>query len=186
MKLSFHPLTADRWPDLEKLFGARGACGGCWCMTWRLTRSEFDRNKGAGNKRKLKRLASGKVPPGIIAYAGKEAAGWCAIAPREDYPRLADSRIFAPLDEQPVWSVSCFFIAKPFRRQGVTVELLRAAVKLAKKHGAKIVEGYPHDLGKGELPDVFVWTGLLPAFKKAGFKVAARRSAKRPMVRVQL
>ena len=183
-KLSFHPLTLERWPGLETLFGARGACGGCWCMAWRLSRSDFNKKKGAANKRTLKKLASAKIAPGVLAYVGKEPAGWCAVAPRAAYPALANSRVLAPVDNQPVWSVSCFFVAKPFRRQGVSAELLRAAVKYAKKNGARIVEGYPNDLGKGALPDVFVWTGLLPAFRKAGFKEVARRSAKRPIVRV--
>ena len=184
MKLTFHPLTPDRWPDLEALFGARGACGGCWCMAWRLSRSEFNKKKGAANKRALKKLASAKFAPGVLAYVGKEPAGWCAVAPRAAYPVLGRSRVLAPVDDQPVWSVSCFFVAKPFRRQGVTTELLRAAVKYAKKNGAKIVEGYPNDLGKDGLPDVFVWTGLLSAFTNAGFKEVARQSAKRPIVRV--
>jgi GNAT superfamily N-acetyltransferase len=182
-KLNFHPLTPDRWPDLEALFGARGACGGCWCMAWRLSRSDFNKKKGAANKRALKKLAGEKIAPGVLAYVGKEPAGWCAIAPRESYPVLGNSRILAPVDDRPVWSVSCFFVAKPFRRQGMSAELLRAAVKYAKKNGAKIVEGYPNDLGKGVLPDVFVWTGLLPAFRNAGFKEVVRRSAKRPIVR---
>ncbi|MBZ5521292.1 MAG: GNAT family N-acetyltransferase [Acidobacteriia bacterium] len=185
-KLTFCPLTPERWPDLETLFGARGACGGCWCMTWRLSRAEFNRKKGAGNKRALKKLASAKIAPGVLAYVGKEPAGWCAVAPREQYPALDRSRVLAPVDDQPVWSVSCFFVAKAFRRQGITAELLRAAVKYAKKNGAKIVEGYPNDLGKGALPDAFVWTGLLPTFTKAGFREVVRRSAKRPILRISV
>ncbi|HWZ42231.1 MAG TPA: hypothetical protein VNW97_02085 [Candidatus Saccharimonadales bacterium] len=90
-KLTFHPLTPGRWPDLEALFGARGACGGCWCMAWRLSRSDFNKKKGAANKRALKKLASAKIAPGVLAYAGKEPAGWCAIAPREAYPVLGKS-----------------------------------------------------------------------------------------------
>ena len=91
-----------------------------------------------------------------------------------------------PVDNQSVWSVSCFFVAKQFRGQGVTEQLLRQAVKYARTQGAKIVEGYPQDLGKSTLPAPFVWTGLLPSFTKAGFKEAARRSPKRPIMRVEI
>jgi GNAT superfamily N-acetyltransferase len=182
-KLQFHALTADRWPDLEELFGEKGACGGCWCMTWRLTRSEFARQKGPGTKRAFKKLVSKGRPPGVLAYAGKRAVAWCAVAPREEYPVLGRSRVLGPVDQQPVWSVSCFFVAREFRGQGVTVPLLHAAAKFAKSQGAKIVEGYPQDLGEDTLPAAFVWTGLLPTFTAAGFKEVARRSAKRPIVR---
>jgi GNAT superfamily N-acetyltransferase len=185
-ELTFAPLTPERWPDLEKLFGAKGACGGCWCMTWRLNRSEFEQQKGAGNKKALKKLVTSGQVPGVLAYAGQEPVGWCAIAPREHYPALARSRVLAPVDQKPVWSVSCFFVAKTCRGQGVTEQLLRAAVKFAASRGAKIVEGYPQDLGKNTLPPPFVWTGLLPAFAKAGFKEAARRSPRRPIVQINL
>lgn len=183
-ELQFRPLTPDRWPDLEALFGARGACGGCWCMTWRLSRSQFEEQKGPGNKRAFRKIVASGHPPGVLAYAGKQPVGWCAVAPREVYPALGRSRVLGPVDEQPVWSVSCFFVAREFRGQGVTVPLLQAAVKFARSQGAKIVEGYPQDLGQGTLPAAFVWTGLLPTFTAAGFKEVARRSPKRPIVRM--
>jgi GNAT superfamily N-acetyltransferase len=183
-KLQFHPLTPDRWPDLEALFGANGACGGCWCMTWRLSRSQFGARKGAGNKRAFKQRVKQGPPPGVLAYAGKRAVAWCAVAPRGEYPALERSRVLSPADDKPVWSVSCFFVARDFRGQGVSVPLLKAAVKFARSQGAKIVEGYPQDLGAGTLPAPFVWTGLLPTFADAGFKEVARRSARRPVVRI--
>ncbi len=183
MKLQFHPVTPERWPDLEKLFGEKGACGGCWCMTWRLTRSEFEKKKGAANKRSLKRLVDSGKPPGVIGYVEGQPAGWCAVAPREEYPALGRSRVLAPVDEEPVWSVSCFFVAREFRSHGVTVPLLEAAVKYARSQGAQIIEGYPQDLGKSKLPAPFVWTGLLPSFARAGFEEVARRTPKRPIVR---
>jgi GNAT superfamily N-acetyltransferase len=183
LKLKFHPLTAERWSDLETLFGARGACGGCWCMAWRLSRAQFEKQKGPRNKKALKKLVAAGPAPGVIAYAGKEPIGWCALAPRESYPALDRSRVLGRLDDLPVWSVSCFFVAKPFRGQGVTVALLEAAVKYALSQGAMVVEGYPQDLGQGRLPAPFVWTGLLPSFVQAGFVEVARRSRKRPIVR---
>lgn len=184
--LKILPATQERWPDLELLFGENGACGGCFCMTWRLTRSEFEKKKGAANKKAFKQLVESGKPPGVIAYVQGNPAGWCAIAPREEYPVLGRSRVLAPVDEQPVWSISCFFIAREFRGQGVTVPLLEAAVKYARSQGARIVEGYPHDLGKNKLPAPFVWTGLLPSFAEAGFTEVVRRTAKRPIMRRML
>jgi GNAT superfamily N-acetyltransferase len=181
-KLEIHPLTRERWDDFVTLFGANGACAGCWCMWWRLPRAKWTQGKGDGNKRAVRKLVNNGDVPGLLAYADGQPIGWCAIAPRADYPRLATSRTLKPVDDQPVWSVACFFVARPFRRRGVTVELLEAAVEFARKHGARIVEGYPVEPRKPQA-DVFVYTGLASAFRKAGFKEVARRSPTRPIMR---
>lgn len=138
--LKFHPVTPTRWKDLENLFGERGACGGCWCMWWRLSRSQFNKQKGKGNRKAMKKIVDSGEIPGILAYANGKPIGWCSVAPREGFPVLERSRILKRVDEKPVWSVVCFFVAKPFRRNGVTVKLLKAAVEYAKKHKAKISE----------------------------------------------
>jgi GNAT superfamily N-acetyltransferase len=181
--LEFHPLTFDRWKDLENLFGERGACGGCWCMWWRLTRSQFEKQKGSKNKAGLKKIVrSGRVP-GILAYAKDRPIAWCSVGPRETYPALERSRTLKRIDDKPVWSVVCLFVAKPFRDQGVSVKIIKAAVNYAKKNGAKIVEGYPKDPKRGRWPDAFVWTGHVSAFRKAGFVEAQRASPARPIMR---
>src|ERR1041385_4906524 len=98
--VTFRPLSAKTWDDFEELFGSRGACGGCWCMSWRLGRPEFEKGKGKRNHDAMKRLAAGKRSPGIIAYVDGRPAGWCAAAPRETYLRLAPPRGLRPLPEQ--------------------------------------------------------------------------------------
>jgi len=182
-RFTFHPLTPPRWGDLETLFGERGACGGCWCMWWRLKRSEFNQNKGENNRKAFQDIVKAGEVPGLLAYAGDQPVGWCAVAPRESYPALERSRILKRVDDQPVWSVTCFFIAKPYRRKGLTVLLLHAAIEYTRSQGAAILEGYPVDPGEDELPAPFAFTGLAPAFKKAGFVEVARRSTKRPIMR---
>lgn len=179
----FEPATAERWTDLERLFGERGACGGCWCMSWRKPRAEFERGKGAENRDSLRSLVATGRPPGILAYRGDEPVGWCAVAPRAEYVFLAKSKVLRPIDDQPVWSVSCFFVAKPFRRQGLSVALLKAAIQFVKENGGSIVEGYPVLPKKGKLPDAFVWTGLLDSFLKAGFREMPRWSEARAILR---
>jgi len=181
--LKFHSVTPKRWKDLENLFGERGACGGCWCMFWRLSRSQVVKQQGLENKKAMKRIVDSGEIPGILAYANGKPIGWCAVAPRETFQLLERSRIMGRVDEKPVWSVVCFFVAKPFRRNGVTVKLLKAAVEYAKKHKAKIVEGYPIEPKKGKFPDVFANTGLASAFRQAGFKEVLRRSETRPIMR---
>jgi molybdopterin converting factor small subunit/GNAT superfamily N-acetyltransferase len=177
------PATPSRWRDLELLFGPRGACAGCWCMWPRLRGAEFARGRGAGNRRALRRLVSGNARPGIIAYRGGTAVGWCGLAPREEYRRLERSRVMAPVDDRPVWSVVCFFVAPGERRGGITTALLRAAVDEAARRGATIVEGYPLDPAGRRLADAFAWFGLASSFRRAGFEEVARRSPTRPIMR---
>jgi GNAT superfamily N-acetyltransferase len=183
---SFHPLTPERWSGFEKLFGPRGACGGCWCMYWRLSRTQYDEQHGELNRRNIKALVDSGNIPGLLAYSGDEPVGWCSIAPREEFPTLGRSRILKPVDDQPVWSVVCFFVTRGQRRKGLTVQLLKAAVEYAASKGARIIEGYPVEPKDGKAPDVFVYTGLLSAFKQAGFTEVLRRSATRPIMRYYL
>lgn len=182
-EIHYQPLTPENWQDFENLFGPKGACAGCWCMWWRLKRSEFDKQKGEDNKKAMKEIInSGKVP-GILAYHKDQPIAWCSIAPREDFFLLNRSRILRPIDDDPVWSVVCLFVARPNRRKGLTQLLLKCAVNYARDNGAKIVEGYPIDTKNENYPDVFAGTGLYSAFKKVGFRECARRSKTRPVMR---
>ena len=182
MNFAFRPLEKSTWSDLERLFGARGACGGCWCMAWRLRAKEFQSSKGAVNRNSLHCLAESGAPVGILAFDGAAAVGWCAVAPREVYVRLEKARVLRPVDERRVWSISCLFVAKPYRGRGLSASLLRRAADYAASLGASIVEGYPV-ASKTKLPDPFVWTGTPSAFERAGFQECARRSPSRPIMR---
>ncbi len=180
--VAVHPVGPDRWADLETLFGPKGAFGGCWCMWWRQTRREFEANKGERNRRALRRIVETGQAPGLIAYVDGHPVGWCSVQPRDAFPRLDRSRTLKRVDDRPVWSIVCFFVAKPYRRRGVTAALLQAAVRHALASGARIVEGYPVDPGEGQTPDPWAYTGLVSSFRKAGFVEVARRG-KRPVMR---
>lgn len=184
--LRIRPLRRSDWPTLVALFGARGACGGCWCMWWRLPRSQYNRQKGAGNRRAMKRLVDSRDAPGILAYRQGEPVGWCAVAPRQAYPVLARSRTLKPIDASPVWSVVCLFIRKDCRRQGVSVELLRAAARYVANRGGSLLEGYPIVPRTGQVPDAFAWTGLVSSYHRAGFTDCAAPSPTRRIVRLEL
>ncbi len=182
LDLSFHPLTQKLWRDFELLFGKNGACGGCWCMYWKLRGKTFSENTGDKARQMQKTIVDSKTVPGLLSYSEGYPVGWIAVEPRSAYPKLAYSRILKPVDEQEVWSITCFFVERKHRRKGITVELLKAAVQYVQQQGGKIVEGYPID-AQGNQADVFVYTGTASAFRKAGFKEVARNSPIRPIFR---
>jgi len=182
-EFTFRWATPSRWPDVEKLFGERGACAGCWCMVWRRNRKDYDAGKGAGNKRAFKKLVTESARPGVIAYHGRDAVAWCAVAPRDEYPFLGRSRVLAAVDGEPVWSISCLFVDRAWRRRGVSAALLRATAEMARARGARVIEGYPVATPTTKSPDAFIWTGTESAFARAGFVEVARRSPTRPIMR---
>ena len=181
--LTFAPLTPDRFGDFENLFGSRGACGGCWCMFWKLPHKDFKLLAGDGTHQMQKSLVEQGAVPGILAYDGDQVVGWLAVQPRFEYPRLARSQVLKPVDLAEVWSVTCFYTTRSHRRKGITIELLREAVRFVAERGGKILEGYPVDTKNGKAPDPFVYTGLPGAFLKAGFVEVARNSPTRPIYR---
>ena len=154
-------------------------------MLWRLTRAEFERRKGTGTKRALRRLVGKGDPPGVLAYVGDVAVGWCAIGPRETYPALERSRIMRPPppDASRVWCVTCFYVAPRFRRRGLSVQLLRAAVTFAGRRGARVVEGYPIVPSRSDYPPAFASIGLAGTFSGAGFRQVAQPSPTRLIMR---
>jgi GNAT superfamily N-acetyltransferase len=182
LDLEFRPVTRERWPDLEALFGEHGAYGGCWCMWWRLKRSEFAKQIGQGNKEALKRIVEAGDVPGLLAYSDGQPVAWCSVAPRETFPALERSRTLKRVDNKPVWSIVCFFVARSARRKGVMLKLLRAAVQYAAAHGARIVEGYPVEPAR-TLSGASGFTGVVSTFRQAGFVEVLRRSRTQPIMR---
>ncbi len=177
------PLTPERWRDFTTLFGERGACAGCWCTWARLASAEYRATPPAARRALIQRRVRRGPPPGLLAYEDGRPVGWVAIAPRTEFARLATSKVMAPVDAAPVWSVPCFFVDRTARGRGLTVALLDAACAFAREQGARAVEGYPIDSGGRKVAPTFAWFGLAGAFAAAGFREVARRSPTRPVVR---
>jgi GNAT superfamily N-acetyltransferase len=183
MNLTILPLTPGLWPALEDLFGKAGASNGCWCMYWRLGGAY--RRRREENKKALREIVNRGPPPGLIAFDGDLAVGWCQLTPRDALPWLDRMGWFERVDDVPVWSISCFYVRRRYRRQSVMTELIFAALKAAKRAGAAALEAYPIDTGAPKSSsNIFVGTAAV--FVRAGFKEAARRAAARPVMRHDL
>lgn len=186
LDLTFEAATVDRWGDLQSLFGENGACAGCWCQYWRKPAAAFEADTGTNNRASLYEQIESGPEPGLLAYHDGNPVGWCSVEPRERFPRLANSRILAPVDEEPVWSVVCFYVDADYRGRGVSVALLEAAKAHVSERGGHIIEGYPTEARDRRQSPAFVWTGLAGAFERAGFVEVKRRSDTRPIMRFRL
>lgn len=178
------PVTKSNWSKFVELFGERGACGNCWCMYYRLSRTDFNEGKtDDSNKLAMKELIWAEKPVGLLGMIEGEPVAWCALAPREDFIKLEKTRVHKRIDDKPVWSIPCFFINKKYRRSGLTVLLLKCAIDYSKRSGIKILEAYPTIPTTERIADSFAWIGLYSSFKNAGFKIVDNTSKNRPMVR---
>lgn len=183
-ELKFEPLSKDNWSKLIELFGEKGAGANCWCMHFRLSKSDHEEGKvNDGNKNALKQLVWNNQPTSLLAFYEGIPIAWCAFSPRAAFVRLQKSRVHKPIDDKKVWSVPCTFVKKEFRKHGVSVELLKGLVEFAREEGIKIVEAYPTIPTQEKLPNGFAWIGLYKSFERAGFEIVDKTSKHRPMVR---
>ena len=179
MKLTVRPLTPDLWPALEDLFGKNGACNGCWCMYWRIG-SAYKKRPADNNKMAFRRTVNQGPPPGLLAFHGALAVGWCQLTPRSALPWIDRSWRLKRVDEIPVWSLSCLYVRIGYRKRGVTSRLIQAALRTAKRARAPALEAYPFDASKSPSAS---GTGYRSTFERAGFKTVACRTPARPIMR---
>jgi GNAT superfamily N-acetyltransferase len=182
MKLTVRPLTPDLWPAVVDLFGDSRVCSRCWCMYWRIGAAYRER-PGKTNKAMFREVVKRGPPPGLLVFDGDMAVGWCQLTPRDQVPELDRAWRFKRVDDLPVWSLSCFYVRKGYRRRGITSVLISAALKAAKHGRAPVLEAYPLDRN---LTPSATSTGISSTFERAGFKTVARRVPPRPIMRHDL
>jgi len=185
MKITAKNASPELWDDIVELFGANGACGGCWCQSWKIEKGEkWEDIKGSKAKQRLKKGIEKGTTHAVIAYEGKTPVGWCCFGPRESFPRLNRARSLKCDDIPDVWSITCFFVRRGFRKKGVASFMLERALKTMKKLKVKFAEGYPSKPDKnGNYIDTFAWTGTIPLFEKGGFETAGNPDGGKRRVR---
>ena len=182
MSLTIRPLTADRWPALEDLFDTKGACNRCWCMYWRIG-AAYRRVPREENKASFREIVKRGPPPGLLAFDGDVAVGWCQLTPRAELLAFDRAHALRPVDDLPVWSISCLYVRRGYRRQGITAALIGAAVKAARRARAPALEAYPFDAA---VSPSATGTGYASTYARAGFTEIARRHRARPIMRHSL
>ena len=182
MTLTIRPLTPDRWPALEDLFGESGACNGCWCMYGRIG-SGYRKRPREANRAAFREVVERGPPPGLLAFEGEMAVGWCQLTPRDAVPWLDRTWRLKRVDDVPVWSLSCLYFRKGHRRRGLTAALIAAGLHAARQAGAPALEAYPFDAAVSPSAS---GTGYASTFARAGFTVVTRRVPARPIMRHDL
>lgn len=182
------PLTPDRLPDFETLFGPSGACYGCWCTHFRLRPKTREALDGAAKKGIMFDRVRAGPPPGLLAYEGDNAIGWMQIGPRADIPEWNNPRRSstplddAPADDASVWAISCFFFKTKARGQGLSHKMVSAGLDWARQNGARLVEASPMDRAKTS-KSIGLFVGSTSVFEAAGFAEVARQKPGRPLMR---
>jgi len=187
--IRFEELRPDLWPDVERLFGPNGACAGCWCMCWRAeSYKAWMEMRGTRAREAFRNLVQKSKAHGVLAFAENEPVGWCSFGPRSHFPVLAQLNAYKRSDTKDVWSITCFFIHRNWRRKGLSRGLLNAALKIIRKRGVKIVEGYPATTTKDgrRLSASFAWTGPMKIYEEQGFKMVQATNPLKPLVRLEL
>lgn len=187
------PANEASWGDLQAIFGRRGDPSRCWCQRFKMAPGESWANVGAAQHAFRLRTQTQCGHPdsdttsGLVAYLDREPVGWCAVEPRNAYPRmLRNNRV--PWEgrsedkaDSSVWAVTCFVTRTGFRRQGIADALASEAVEFARQRGARAVEGYPittKDALPGELH-----VGTRGMFIAAGFMQVSQPSVRRVVMR---
>jgi GNAT superfamily N-acetyltransferase len=183
MELVVRELTPDLWPALEDLFSAGGPVSRCWCMYWRIG-AGYRRRSPAVNRDAFRQVVGDGPPPGLVAFDDDTAVavGWCQLTPRAAVPALDRAWRLRPVDDAPVWSISCFYIRKGYRRRGVMTALITAALAMARRHGATAVEAYPLD---ADVSPSATSMGYATTFERAGFTTVVRHVPERPIMRYE-
>lgn len=185
VELTIRPLTPQAWPAFEDLLADGGATRRCWCMYWQVG-ALYRRRPAEENRDALRDRVRAGPPPGLVAFDGELAVGWCQVTPRSAIPALAEMWRLRPADgddDAPVWSISCLYVRKGYRRRGVTSALVAEAVEVVRRAGGAVVEAYPFD---ADASPSATGTGYASTFAKAGFTTVARRVPARPIVRLHL
>jgi ribosomal protein S18 acetylase RimI-like enzyme len=210
------PATAERWDDVVAVMGRRGDPSRCLCQYFRVRGKAWSDSDASERRSALRTQVSGDPPPGVLAYdlgttasdpgttpdlaparsggmtpeiVGRKVVGWCAIAPREAYPRVVASPNWRwpKGDPEGVWTVTCFVVPPGQRRRGISQALLSGAVDLAASYGASAVEGCAVDTARvGRTSAANLYRGPLSTFLGEGFAVVRDDSPSWVLVRKTL
>jgi GNAT superfamily N-acetyltransferase len=168
------PLTADTWPLLDALLAAHnGVFGGCWCLDFHAEGADKSLTPAQRRAAKEALVARGAAHAALVLDAA-ECVGWCQFGPTAELPRIKlrrayDQPIATGTERLPDWRITCFFVGRGHRRQGVARAALAGALDLIAQAGGGVVEAYPEAVEGRRVSSSFLWAGTIPMFAAFGF-----------------
>ncbi len=183
MSFSSQPLSPATWPAFARLVEKHnGIFGGCWCISFHLEPGE--NKQWAGRYRELKeaRVREGRAHAALV-FDGTEAVGWCQFGPTAELPNIRSNKEYEKgLEKLPDWRITCFFIDRERRGEGIAALALQEALRYIAETGGGTVEAYPEDYTGERTSNSFLCSGTLGMFEKSGFKKARKIALRRWVV----
>jgi ribosomal protein S18 acetylase RimI-like enzyme len=169
--LTSRPLSPDTWPAFARLVEKHnGIFGGCWCISFHLEPGENKRWAGRYRELKEARVRKGRAHAALV-FDGPEAVGWCQFGPTAELPNIRSRKEYENgLRELPDWRITCFFIDRERRGEGIATLALREALRYIAQAGGGTVEAYPENVAGRTVSRSFLCSGTLGMFEKAGFQ----------------
>ena len=178
--LSIQPLSSETWPAFARLVEKHhGIFGGCWCISFHLDPTGEKQSHEVYRSMKEALVREGRAHAAIV-FDGPEAIGWCQYGSPQELPNIRSRKVYDQVaGDPPDWRITCFFIDRERRGEGIATRALEGALREIAAHGGGIVEGYPEDYTDERTSSSFLCSGTLRMFEKAGFrkkrKIAMRR-----------
>ncbi|HEX2152566.1 MAG TPA: GNAT family N-acetyltransferase [Acidimicrobiia bacterium] len=165
------PLSSDTWDAFERLVERHnGVWGGCWCLTYHPRYPERGQSV-EGNRALKQRLVSEDQAHAALVFDGDRAVGWCQYGSPEELPNISHRKEYeAGLIDLPDYRLTCFFVDRDYRRDGVSAVALRGALDLIAEAGGGVVEAYPYDIQAKKVSASFLYNGTRGLFEQTGFQ----------------
>lgn len=167
---SVRALDSDTWADFADLAERhKGVWGGCWCMSFHSEGIGAGHTPEGNREAKERRVRHGTAHAALVYHSGR-CVGWCQYGPRQELPRIKNRREYErSAGQAPDWRITCFFVDRDHRGQGVAQAALEGAMKLIAQAGGGVVESYPDDPQAGRLSASFLHNATVAMFLRNGF-----------------
>ncbi len=168
-------LDATTWPDFAGLVERHnGVWGGCWCMAFHPEGVGRGKTPAQNRSDKACRVREGRAHAALV-YDGADCVGWCQFGAPDELPRIKHRRAYLDgVRELPDWRITCFFVDKTCRGQGVAAAALAGVLREIARLGGGTVESYPEDVEGRTVSRTFLHNGTLAMFEREGFAPTRR------------
>ena len=165
-------LGSDTWDAFAQLAQRHnGVWNGCWCTWFHTLYAEKEKGRTSESNRALKEglVSEGRAHAAVV-FDGDVAVGWCQYGSPAELPNINHRKEYeAGLDRLPDYRLTCFFVDKKYRRQGVAAAALHGALDLIAQAGGGVVEAYPQDTDGQKVSASFLYNATRSLFEQAGF-----------------